>query len=735
MEVRSPAPRDLGALMERPREHVQVRGLIADDPVEEIGPRGDVSVWRMTLRVEAVNRLGHYQKAAGLVDVHWRRSDATAIPAYGDRWEFTGVVQRREQADWRWAFLPPYRMRVDAAAAQRISHGHGSLLKRFSYAGRRAASERLGRGLDSHPDTAGILRALLLGYRHELPADHHRLFALTGTLHIFAISGLHVGIVAALLLVGVRACGVSRTRWVLYLAPLLILYTVATGMRPSALRACAMALAFSSAFLFNRKPDAPSAWALAALLILVAAPAQLTSPGFIFSFVIVAGLIRLYPLMAGPAREWWSADPYALTTPDGDESALRRGGRWFVGLAAASVAAWLSSAPLTAHYFNLFSPVGLIGNLFVIPAAFLLVLSGFLALVFGLAADVGAEIFNHANRMILVVLIALIDSLSQWPGGHWHVRSPGAGWMALWYAFIFVGLMPATRRRRQLGYAALVLLAVGGLAVQQADQSSRIHVLNVGDGHAALIRSGGEHILFDAGPAYRSEKLIRALRAIGVNRLEALILSHPSAAHAGGAEAVLRAMPVRAVWCTDFPSRSPAYDQALDVARELGIPISRLRAGDQGVGARGLAWEVLHPADPSAYRRAADASLVLRVSRGASGVLLMGGGGGAVEQAVLHARRNPAASVLVIGNQGRDGAASTEWLRAVCPEAVVLSVGAYNRYGYPEDDVLERLGQDEDLRLWRTDESGDVEVVLTSRVRFGRRVDDVRIIGAWAVEE
>ncbi len=732
MDARNPSARALGALMDRSREHMTVRGIIVDDPIQEPGRASNDVIWRMTLRVEAVDRLGRFQQASGTVDVHWRAASESVVPAYGERWSFTGVVRHRDRRDWRWAFLPPYRMQADEADGARLSSGHGNPVKHFSFAGRRMAAERLGRGLEMYPEVAGILRALLLGYRHELPTDHHRLFALTGTLHIFAISGLHVGIVGTLLLVGVRACGASRTRWVLYVGPLLILYTVATGMRPSALRACTMALAFSSAFLFNRKPDTASAWALAALLILAVAPTQLTSPGFIFSFVIVAGMIRLYPLFAGPAREWWAPDAYRVTSSDRQRSFSARGLIWVTGLAAASAAAWLSSAPLTAQYFNLFSPVALIGNLFVIPAAFVIVLTGILTLIFGLLSDFGAEVFNHANRVILSGLIGLVDGLARLPGGHWHVRSPGAGWIALWYGFIFGGLLMSSRRWRVFGYGLLVLLVGLGFALRQADRSSRVIVLNAGDGHAVLIRSGGEHMLFDAGPAYMQERLIRALRAEGVNRLRALVLSHPSASHAGGADAVLRAMPVRQVWCTAFASRSPAYDRALATAREQGIPVRRVAAGQYGEWPGDLVWELLHPTHPSVYTRAADASVVMHLSRGGASVLLMGGGGGRVEQDVLAARRDPAASVLVIGNQGRDGVAGGAWLEAVRPEAVVLAVGAYNRHGYPERAVLRRLEGSDKPPLWRTDESGAVEIVLRSSVRFGRRADSFRIESEWA---
>ena len=735
MDVQPVAPRELGALMERPREHVEVRGRIVDDPIREHAPTGGDLIWRMTVRAEQINRIGHFQKTSGVMDVRWRSAAGTPVPTYGDVWSFTGVLQQRAHRDWRWAFLPSYRMRVSDEDATRLAVGRGTWLNRFSYAGRRAASERLGMGLEQHPDLAGILRALLLGYRHELPSDHHRLFALTGTLHIFAISGLHVGIVGGLLLIVVRAFGVSRERWILFVGPLLIIYTVATGMRPSAMRACAMTLAFFSAFLVNRKPDAPSALALAALVILSVSPTQLTSPGFIFSFVIVAGLIRLYPMLAGPAREWWTDDPYSATAlPDSKLSFRQKGIRWFIGLAAASIAAWSSSVPLTSQYFNLFSPVGLIGNLLVIPAAFLIVLTGLLALICGTISEVGAEIFNHANRVTLTVLIAAVDGLAQIPGGHWHVRSPGIGWIAIWYGFIFGGLLLPDAKSRRIGFACLAVVAAIGIGWERADHSTRVRVLNAGDGHAVLIRTGGEYTLYDTGPAYRAERLVRALRAEGVNRLDRLILSHPSSPHAGGAAFILAAIPVGELWCTDFPSRSPAYDRALAVAEAEGVPITRVRAGMYGVWSNRTAWEILHPADPTAYRRAADASIVLRISRGAVATLLVGGGGAAVERDILHARRDPTAAVLVIGNQGTAGVASERWLEAVVPQAVILSVGAHNRHGYPDRDVIERIEKQPDMTLWRTDESGAVELVLSSRVRFGRRADTWRITGEWPEE-
>jgi competence protein ComEC len=726
VQTQRPSPRELGHRMQRPRERLALRGRVADDPVRETGPAGEPARWRLTLHVQQVDRTGVFEPAHGTVDVHWPQTGPDE-PAYGDRWEFSGVVQRFERDDPQWAYLPPYRLRANGPGAIKLASGRGLDPRRLAYRLRHAAAGRLELGLESQPEQAAVLKALLLGYRHELPDAHHELFARTGTLHIFAISGLHVGIVAGLILVVVQACGVPRPRWILWVGPLLILYTIATGMRPSALRACTMALAFGSAYLFDRRPDAPSAWALAALLILAAAPAQLAAPGFIFSFVIVAGLLRLYPVFARPVRQWTAPDLYLPSGPRSGESLPRGLLRAALGLAVVSLAAWLVSAPLTAYYFNRFTPVGLIANLFVIPAAFLLVLSGLLTLTVGAFSDTLAEVFNHGAGAVLSGLLRLIEILDALPGGHRHVRAPSLPAIGLWYAFLFGGLLWPTARQRRRGYGLLALLALATLLAVGPPPQDRILVLTPGDGHAVLIRSGGENTLYDAGPAYRADRLLATLRAHGVNRLDRLILSHPVAGHAGGAEAVLRAMPVRELWCTAFPSRSPVHDRALALAAERDIPVRVRAAGDRGTWPAGLAWEVLHPHDPARHGRAADASLVLRLSRGTRAVLLTGGAGGLVEQAILDAGRDPAATVLVIGNQGRPDTARPDWLDAVQPAAIILPASPYNRRGLPDPSVLDRLATRPETVLRHSGDGDGIEIQLTSRIRRRRQHDTWKI--------
>ncbi len=725
-----PAPNEPGSLMTRSREHARLVGVIVSDPHREPHQRPGEGIHRFRLRLEGQNRVGHWQKASGLVDVQWRTSVAGVEPAYGDRWHVTGVLTDLAPRSIPWAFLPRYRLVAHGADARRVGEGYGSRLMTFCVNARRVCAEHLGRGLEAFPDQRGILRALLLGYREEVPEDLHRLFSITGTLHIFAISGLHVGVFAALIIALLKSAGVSTTRWALVLTPMLILYTIMTGMRPSAVRACVMAVVFFSAFLFARRPDVPSALALAAMLILIVDPVQLVAPGFIFSFVIVAGLVRLYPLLADRILPWAEPDPFMTRAMAPRDALPRRLLRWTAGLLVASIAAWFASAPLTAYYFNIFAPVALVGNLLVIPSAFVVVLTGCLSLLTAPLSLWMAEVFNHANRLFISGLIGFVDALSQVPGGYRYVESPSWPHILPWYALIFGGLVLAGRRSRRIGLVAVGAWVAGVLAWQVLDRRVDIHVLDAGDGHAVLIKARGSGAwLYDAGPRFRADRVIAYLRAQGINRLDALTISNPSAPHAGGAALILETFPVGELWLSPDDARTPTRGELFDLAEQYRVPVVHRAAGMTGRWRLGVEWEVLHPEPGPRARRAADASLILRLTRGGESVLLMGGANERSEREALTRPVEPVAQVVVVGNQGALGVLSEEWLNAVDPEQIVIAVGRYNRQGFPDRDVLMRAER-RGVPVWRTDDHGAVRIRWRERGGVPGLDPDYRITAA-----
>ncbi len=341
---------------------------------------------------------------------------------------------------------------------------------------RRESARLLSLGIEDFPRAAGVMQALLLGYRSELDNDTRDLFVDTGTLHVFAISGLHVGIMALLIISVLRTLRISRVYWGPFLAPLLMAYTLATGAKPSAVRACIMAVIYFSAPVFGRKGDSLSALAMAALAILVYSPEDLQDIGFILSFSVVTGLIVLYPVvnraLIALCRDgvaiicriksepegipaFWEDEPFTYEPP----GQARAAGTWvmkYIGsVAVLSVCAWLVSAPLTAYFFERFTPVALLGNLLVIPLTFLIVLTGCLALITGSCFLVLAEVFNHANLALVTCLVRCTGFISKAPFGTQDVPQPPVWTVWLWYAAL--ALLVAWHKER--GRAHLLLQA------------------------------------------------------------------------------------------------------------------------------------------------------------------------------------------------------------------------------------------------------------------------------------
>lgn len=615
LSLHNPSGRELAVLMDQPREGVELSGVIVDDPFVRLARDGRNRVWSFPLRVEAIRRLPSWQTAHGTVQVRLRDSSGNLSPHYGERWRLSGVLvdnarfpdapsfakmvflasrgsakmPRPATAGPRGASRPVldwiknrYSFDADSASSICLAEGQGAWFMSWCFQGRRNAADCLARGIDHRPEVVGLLQALLLGYRQELPDKLRRDFIATGTYHIFAISGQHVAILALFIIVVLQAQRVCRVKWFLYVAPVLIVFTLSTGLSSSAVRGCLMALLVFLGPLLNRKPDLPSAMALAAILILAVDPFQLFDYGFLLSFGVVAGLVVFCPPMLKRVEPWFMPDPWRLEPERPVVQFWRNVERFVALLLVSSLAAWAVSTPLIARWFNLVSPVALLANLVVIPVSTFILLAGCLSILFGNWLPWLGEVFNFANVALVSFLLFITDGMARIPWGHFFVASP-----PIWALLVWFGTLLAWHPGwgRHLGWGLRRLWLVGPAVLAVAFLGSVIlnwnrmyaDITNVGDIPVCLIKAQGTApMLVHAGSRFNGRRVAQKLQQQGVNRLSALVLPAADEQHAGGALDILATFRVKELWCATTNSRSPVFRQVLATARERSIPIREL---------------------------------------------------------------------------------------------------------------------------------------------------------------
>jgi len=545
------------------------------------------------------------------------------------------------------------------------------------------------------PDTrARFVAALAVGDTRGLSNHDWEVLRATGLTHLIAISGFHVGLVAgfgALLGQGLyrllprmgrrwpRPQGVAAVALVFAAG-----YTALAGFELPTVRTMLMIAAVLLARLARRPQGLPESLAFALVAILLADPLSMLAPGFWLSFLGVAWLIWCLP----QTREQGLVGPY---------------------LQAQGVAV-LGLLPLTVWFFSQASPPGPLVNLVGIPWISLGVVP--LALL-GLAASPfsgqAAALCWQGAGTLMDWLWRGLEWVAAWPGSLLWLPEPGVGVIALAMAGAFWLLLP--RGVPGKGLAALLLLPMLWPAIERPGHGEAdLLLLDVGQGLALVVRTRHHTLLYDAGPAMPrgldlgEAVVLPALRARGIQRLDMMMLSHGDNDHAGGAEAVARAMP---------PGRT------LAPAGWARPHMQACVAGDSWEW-DGVRFTILHPTPHFPYLRN-DSSCVLRIDA-ATSALLTGDIGRHVESRL--ARLPPgqiAADVLLVPHHGSDTSSSLDFLAAVRPEVGLLPVGHGNRFGLPRPIVLrryERYGVD----IHGTAGSGAIDLRLGQRVQLRQRM-------------
>jgi competence protein ComEC len=567
---------------------------------------------------------------------------------------------------------------------------------------------RAARSIDrTFGDDAPLARALLIADQHQIPTEMRDRYAAAGLIHMLSISGLHVAVIAAAMELLFQVARLSRRASLFGAFIATGVYVAVIGAPPPALRSAAM-LGVSMASRLSQRPTSPwAAWALGAFVPLVQ-PRVAVDVGYQLSVLGMCALVAAGSLwrrhLADRLDGWRGKFARELVT---------------------SIVACAVTAPLVAWFFGRVSLIAPLSNLVAAPIITLAQPILFLALLVSPLGAV-ARFCAQAAHPLLFAFDWVAWAAASTPGAAITVTTTllTAVLAAIAAAALVVACSSRFPARPAItGLAALATLSVfPALPISRSDRVE-LHVLDVGQGDAILIRTNaGRWILLDAGPAWRGGDAGRATVLPYILRrggsLEAFVLSHPHTDHVGGAASVLTAMRPHAYWDAAFAGGSDAYSASLAAARKQGIDWHRVHPGDSiridGVSVSFLApdsaWTV-GLKDPNL------ASTIAVVRYGMVRFLLVGDAERAEEDWLLAQHRDELrAQVLKVGHHGSSTSSSDAFLDAVHPDVAVISVGAGNKYGHPSNDVLHALSR-VGAEVLRTDEAGTV-IVRTDGVHI-----------------
>ena len=641
---------------------------------------------RFQMQLESVTLGSATTPSTALILVRW----SGELPRYGDRVEVVGYLHRLAPARNPGVFDSPKiwgrhgitcELRVRYPNDTRLlAHDCGPPFVARALALRHWMEATMALDLADSPDVVPLIQSMVLGSRGESLEETKKLFQYTGTMHLFAVSGMNVAMLATFsswLLLGM---GVKRRAAACVIIPLLWVFCYATGLTASSLRATIMATLVLTGFLIDRPALSWNTLGASVLVLLAWDPAQLFTPGFQLSFGMVAFLMAV----GRPVQQWASGfaqpDPFlprVLWSP----SVILRCRAQKIGLEALCVStiAWIGSMPLMVYYFHLWSPSTIPANVFAVALAWIMLILGMASVLTGAFCQGLAVIFNNANWLVAKVLLWGISALAAIPYGHVFMEMPS--------------LKPSPL--------------------------CEVEVLDVPGGGAIHLRTNQQRRrewLIDCGSTSAfTYSVVPYLRSRGVNRLDGFLLTHGDSQHIGGAAELLCEMNPKEVIDSPLHDRS-RYRRVTQAALDASNKGKTVLARDDVITlAPGIVLHVLFPPYGLSARCADDQAFVLRLDAAGQRILFTSDAGFLTESWLLE--NTPAdelrSDILIKQMHATDFSGTPEFLASVRPALIVASSTSFP----PQEHISEEWASKVEasgIRLLRQDHTGAVKIILNA---------------------
>ncbi|MDW7651167.1 MAG: DNA internalization-related competence protein ComEC/Rec2 [Bacillota bacterium] len=633
----------------------------------------------------------------------------TFAPEYGTRLQVKGRLQRpsgqRNPGGFNYAgYLESVGvgalMSTRSAHVETLEGKGGSAPAGLIHRARTKAATAIRDALPSAE--AGLAQGILLGDRRGMEDETIDAYQVLGIAHLLAVSGLHVGFVAAFALFLSARVSRLRGRFVSYLPALLLIlgYVLLSGGRPPVWRAALMFFLALTARQAGRENDGLLALCTAAMVLLFFQPYWLFGLSFQFSFLATAGILVLAPRL----------QPYLIKLPAVLSAPL-----------AVTLAAQLTVLPLQAYHFGAMSLFAVPVNLLCVPLVGIAMILGLAGVLAGLVFLPLAIPLYWSALPILSVLARLPRVIAGLPFASFRVHTVHPVIWALYLTGLLlfvlrVRLFPLTGKKVIIGLVVLHLVAWTTLPVTGRSFLD-VTFLDVGQGMSIHIRTpAGKHLLIDAGSGAGFDAgeniVLPYLRRRRVGMLDLIILTHPHEDHYGGMQAVVCRLPVKGFLSNGDSDDTAAFKKLTDALLANDVPRQCIGAGSRVVLEQDVFLEVLSPPKKRLRHTGDDVnnnSLVMRLTYHEFSLLITGDAEhDAVSRLTVGQGDHVQSNILQVPHHGSGGALSPTFLDFLGAQAAVIPVGK-NSFGHPHPATLELL-RAYGMTVWRTDLHGAVTV-------------------------
>ncbi|MDH5393169.1 MAG: DNA internalization-related competence protein ComEC/Rec2 [Gammaproteobacteria bacterium] len=669
-------------------ESLAGQNILITGSVDDLAVRQTRST-KFRFNIESFELEGYTGPVPEYIRLSWYYSNVELIA--GDRWQFVvrlkppsglqnpggfdyeaWLYQQNIQAT---GYIRKHPLNKKLAAASGVS-----IVDRLRHTIRQKITD------NAKPEMAALVNALAIGYRGDMNADIWQVLIKTGTNHLMAISGLHIGLIAGFVWFGLHQLArikylnrhIDGRRLLLLSFSAAFVYAALAGFTIPTQRALIMLAVVYTGLFFYRQLGVLHSLSAALIIVLFISPSCVLSVGFWLSFLAVAAI------------------SYGI-------SGRMKGRNKVMLWLWPQIVVIVALMPLSLYFFHQASVIALVANLIAIPAVGLLILPVImLALLLAPFFSALSSVLIAFSADSLSYLVMVLRVLSEYPFSVWVHSESSIISLLLALTGLLLLFSPYAFPARALSVLLLLPLFTSK-AQSLPDNAFELHVLDVGQGLSVYIKTKDHNLLFDAGAKFSQrfdlgEKVVVPfLRNQGVRKLDRLIISNGDNDHIGGAQAVIDHIQTAAVIGRDTEKITHAH--------------SSLCVRGQKWNWDGIAFEMLHPLSQD-YKKRNNYSCVLKVSNAVNSVLITADIESRAEKELLKQQASALnATVLIVPHHGSNTSSSRDFLKAVNPKIAIYSSGYLNRYRFPHAKVVARYTEQGIAQL-NTAKSGHISLIV-----------------------